>query len=561
MQPVLSQPVKPSPFSRLASRPFEAAVGVAIALGFFVRGSAVLSHDFPLNDGGLFYTMMGDLHSHGYRLPAYTSYNGGDIPFAYPPLALYAGALLADFTPLSATDVLRFLPLTVSTLTILVFALLARSVLGKGMAAGAATVVFALLPRSFVWTIMGGGLTRSMGILFAVAGVWLAHRAIVHRELRAVPAFALAGTLAVLSHPEMPLLILLGASVIAAFHLRDRTMATAMALSVAAIVVATAPWWATIVARHGLDPFVGAPRSNVDFQDGSTALARILLFQVTGEMLFPVMLVACAVGFVVAIARREYLLPVWLAVAVVVDLRSFPTFAMLPAALLAGVGWTELTNLARRAAAVRAAKDGGQPATGLAARAVPVILTGLVLEYVTISALVTAAMPTLQALTAPNREAMAWAKANTPASSAFAVVSGDMGSWAQDELSEWFPALTERRSVATVQGSEWLPGAAAGERLDEYSALQRCAFRDARCLRDWSETWGVAFDHVYVVKGREVQTPYAGRFGFEECCDLLRDSLLADPAYRLVYDGPAASIFERIGPLSRPRPRRSAPPE
>jgi hypothetical protein len=448
---------------------------------------------------------------------------------------------------------LRFLPLTVSTLTILAFALLARSMLGRGTAAGAATVVFALLPRSFVWMIMGGGLTRSMGLLFSVAGVWLAHRAIVYRDRRAVPAFALAGTLAVLSHPEMPLVMALGVGVIAAFRLRDRPTAVAMALSLATIVVATAPWWATIVAWHGLDPFVQAPRSNADFQEGATALVRILRFQVTGELLFPVMLVACAVGFVAAVARREYLLPVWLALAVAMDLRSFPTFAMLPAALLAGTGWVELIELARKAATTRLAPPDGALGTGRFGRYASLLAPGLLLYYLLVSALIYAAMPTLDALDSGNRSAMAWAKANTPPSSAFAVVSGDMGSWAQDELSEWFPALTGRRSVVTVQGSEWLPHATAGKRLDEYSALQRCAFRDARCLRDWSETWGITFDHIYVVKGRDVQTPYAGRFGFEECCDLLRDSLLADPGYRLVYDGPAASIFERIEPVSRQR--------
>jgi hypothetical protein len=114
-------------------------------------------------------------------------------------------------------------------------------------------------------------------------------------------------------------------------------------------------------------------------------------------------------------------------------------------------------------------------------------------------------------------------------------------------VSEWFPALTRRRSVAAVQGSEWLPHGATGSRLDAYNALQRCAFRDANCLREWTESWDLAFDHVYVVKGRAVEAPYAGRFGFETCCELLRDSLLSDPGYRLVYDGPGVSVFERIG--------------
>lgn len=553
---VVPEPESPSLASRLAARPFALGVAVALGVGVFVRANAVLASDFPLNDGGLFYAMMRDLQAHGYRLPAYTSYNGGDIPFAYPPFALYTGALLAGLTPLSLIDVLRFVPLTVSSLTIVAFALLARDALGRGSAAGAATVAFALLPRSFLWMIMGGGLTRSFGFLFAVLGVWLAYRAIVLHDRRAIPVFGLAGCLAILSHLEMALLMMLGTSMIAAFRLRDSRTAVALALALGGMAVATAPWWGTIVARHGMDPFLNAPRSNADFQHGATALVRIVRFQVTGEILFPVILLACSAGFVVAVARRDYLLPLWLATAVVIDLRSFPMFAMLPSALLAGIGWAELSALAGRAASSRP-KEAPHPsrARSLFARAAPGVVVGLIVYYATVSALVTAAMPTLEALDRANRDAMAWAKANTPPSSAFAVISGDARGWAQDEISEWFPALTDRRSVATVQGSEWLRGAAAGERLEMYDALQRCAFHDAGCLSEWSATWDSEFDYVYVVTNREVQTGYAERFGFEECCDTLRRSLSNDPAYRLAYDGPGVSIFERVGMESPASPR------
>ncbi len=49
--------------------------------------------DFPLNDGGLFATMIQDLVNNRLLLPASTTYNGLDIPFAYPPLAFYVAAL------------------------------------------------------------------------------------------------------------------------------------------------------------------------------------------------------------------------------------------------------------------------------------------------------------------------------------------------------------------------------------------------------------------------------------------------------------------------------------
>ncbi len=62
---------------------------VALAVGALIRLTFVLIGDgFPLNDGGMFLVMVEDLKP-GFGLPQYTSYNGGDIPYAYSPLMFY----------------------------------------------------------------------------------------------------------------------------------------------------------------------------------------------------------------------------------------------------------------------------------------------------------------------------------------------------------------------------------------------------------------------------------------------------------------------------------------
>ena len=66
---------------------------LALLFGTFVRVMPVLQAGFPLNDGGLFYTMTSDLQKAGYALPAVTTYNGLGIPYAYPPLPFYLAAL------------------------------------------------------------------------------------------------------------------------------------------------------------------------------------------------------------------------------------------------------------------------------------------------------------------------------------------------------------------------------------------------------------------------------------------------------------------------------------
>ncbi|MDI7276812.1 MAG: hypothetical protein QME94_12610 [Anaerolineae bacterium] len=159
---------------RVADRPVRMAMAAAVSLGSFVRLFFVLDQDFPLNDGGLLYLMVRELQRSHYALPLSTSYNGAGIPFAYPPLGLYVAGLLADLSRWPLLGVFRFLPLVASVFALVAFCRLARDLL-KGPAAGYAALAFALLPGSFTWQIMGGGITRSLGFLFALLAVHQAY--------------------------------------------------------------------------------------------------------------------------------------------------------------------------------------------------------------------------------------------------------------------------------------------------------------------------------------------------------------------------------------------------
>src|SRR5487761_1509650 len=102
-----------------------------------------------------------------------------------------------------------------------------------------------------------------------------------------------------------------------------------------------------------------------------------------------------------------------------------------------------------------------------------------------------------------DRAAMVWAADNTPRKSRFLVVptapsAAQEPIGEQDWVSEWFPALTGRRSVATVQGREWLPDFA--ETVSSDDKLSVCAQRDAACLDSWASKSGRSFDYVYLPK-------------------------------------------------------------
>src|SRR5512143_1425151 len=117
---------------RAGSQSDAAIAALAGLLGLVVRLPAALRSGFPLNDGGLFYRMIIELQANGFRLPLITSYNGEHIPFAYPPLGLYVGAVLSSGLHANVLDLLRIVPGIVSSLCVPAFYFLARRLLKSG---------------------------------------------------------------------------------------------------------------------------------------------------------------------------------------------------------------------------------------------------------------------------------------------------------------------------------------------------------------------------------------------------------------------------------------------
>ncbi|MGQ9681074.1 MAG: glycosyltransferase family 39 protein [Anaerolineae bacterium] len=497
------------PFLRLAPL-------VAVLAGGLLRLSFVWKASFPLNDGGLFYLMVQELWQAGYRLPSFTAYNGGQIPFAYPPLGLYLAGLVADLGQCSLLDVFRLLPAILSMATIPALYALARDALPTRTAAVGAVLAFALMPGSFAWQIMGGGVTRAPGMLLATLAVQQAYRLYTRRSLRHLLAATVFSAGAVLSHLAMAWAAALGIALLALIYGRSRRGLVTSLLLVAGTLALSSPWWATVIARHGLAPFTAAAGSP---EPAYTGLALLATLQLGSEPFFPVLAGLALLGALACIPRRQFLWMGWAAAMFVLDPRTAHTTATLPLALLAGIGIAEVL--------------------------LPVLtgqrLSAVVIVFLFAHAIVGGSvgpMPVLGVLPAAEREAMLWVAAETPASARFLVITGD-GAWGSDRSSEWFPVLAQRVSVATVQGTEWLPGFA--ERTDRYTRLQVCATQGAECLETWAAEHGVAFTHVYLAK-----RPSVGVYGRSRpCCSGLEAALHCDAQYRLLYDGPAALVFER----------------
>jgi hypothetical protein len=526
--------------AEISSLAYAAMIVGAIGLAVLVRATIVLSSDFPLNDGGMFFAMARDLQASHYALPSVTTYNSSQIPFAYPPLGIYVAALINGVTPVGLVTVFRFMPLIVNSLMLVAFFVFARRMLDSRPAVVTAVFVFGLLPATMQWMIMGGGVTRSFGFLFAVLTIGQVREMYVGDRLWRVPVVTLLASLVVLSHIEMAWFTAVVSALMFAAYGRSRSGVVASAVVAAGTLLVTSPWWATVLQQHGTAPFVASLHSGVAWRDPIYLLVR---FDATVEPLFALVAALGLLGMFACVARRQYLLPVWVIAAAVLDPRSFPASASMPLALLSAISVHDvLLPFVARRSRLSLESAGVTVTVALPQRPAPSWLAGgaiaLGICYLVLAALVNSPS-LLTGLTRDEREAMQWAAANTPPDSRFAVISAD--GWSVDRTSEWFPALAGRQSVATVQGTEWVANGGFAHQKDDFLALQKCANLDAGCLDRWEATTGKPFDYVYITK----IPPRIEKRSDDPCCAALRIALGADTRYSVVYDTAAATIFER----------------
>lgn len=530
-------------------RPYEALRGLAsarlapvtvfaaaLALGVMIRLAVVTAGDgFPLNDGGMFLAMVEDIKVGNYALPEFTSYNGGDIPFAYPPVPFYAAAAASDVSGISSLDTLIYLPLLFSILTVPAFWLLARSILTKPLYASLATLLFVSVPRSFNWEVVGGGLTRSPGFFFATLALWQTYELFRDGKRSHLGPAVVLSALSVLCHMEMGWFVAFSTLFFALWHRRQPQMLPNAAILAAGVALLTAPWYVSVLLRHGFDPLLSALQSG---GHSPVVLFAPLMLRFTDDMLFPVALVLGLLGLLATIRDRRHLLPLWLLVIFVLDPRKAATVSTLPLALLATIGLVEVVWPLLRREGEQAASKWALAATGF-----------FLVLYAPVAAVVSANGndSPLHALPRTQREAMTWAATNTNSDATFLVIPS-ANRWANDAPSEWFPALAARNSIATVQGGEWLGGATFDRLQEGYRELAVCAGSNAACIDDWLASSGQRPGYVYVPKGESA----AGATFFNrqalDCCRALLDSLRVEPDYRLVFENDGAAIFERRRP-------------
>jgi hypothetical protein len=501
---------------------------LALLLGGIVRFAPVAMAGFPVNDGGMFYVMVEELQSNHFLLPAFTQYNLAEIPFTYPPFGLYATALISSLFHIPALTVVRWLPPLVSTLSLLAFYLLANEILGSRLQAALATIFYGLVSGSFGWAIMGGGITRSFGLLFLFLTIAFANRLFTRTSSLYIILTALFGALAFLSHPETGLQA--AAACILLWLFRGRSLKTLLwSLAVAAGVVAlTAPWWGTVLAQHGLAPFQSAMQTS---RDNTFHLAKLLTLQFGDDVFFSLTVALGVIGLLGVLARRNFLLPVWLVMPFLVDPRSASGIALMPMSMLAAYSFDQM--LAPALLSLR-----GREGSWLTERFVILSLFAMAF-YLFFSSGIFGIGLVSGSLSTADRETIAWVDANIPPGNDFLLLTGEEYSM-KDPFQEWFPALTEQHSQTTLQGLEWTLGANFFPFYGELVALQHCS--DVECVDAWGDRTGLKYKYLLIK-----MLPEGSGSPLQESLALLLNSVRASAPYELIHETDNAAIFQYVG--------------
>ncbi|MDP9250853.1 MAG: hypothetical protein M3O78_05745 [Chloroflexota bacterium] len=482
--------------------------------------------------------MADDLRHHAFLLPRTTSYNGETIPFAYPPLGFYLVAGLSQVLRLDPVAVIRWVPALLATASVMAFYLMAAEFLRSKWRGLAAASAFALLPRSYLWLIVGGGITRALGMLLALLALQQGLRMLRTDRSYFVATTGMLGGLTLLAHPQAAVFLAISLITVVAFHVsRGNLKGPVIKLATAAAVgvLIASPWLVAVVSAHGFGPLLSAGRTAADPTVGAS-MALSLSFADVGVL--DVLTALGVVGVILRIARRQWLVPTWLLLTILIDPRAGATYATVPLALSTVPVLGKL--LAHATPTRHHAHELDSQSFPSMVRAHPG--SALFLALLLFVSLRTASRASidpaspLSGLTQDQASAMVWVATHTGPTTTFAVVTNS--TWERDYISEWFPVIAERRSTATVQGSEWTGIEAFVRRLGMYRQLQDCADQTAMCLADWAQRWKSVGLWVFLPKGQ-----LAGPSSPDDCCPALRATLSSSPDYRLAYDAPGGTIF------------------
>lgn len=487
---------------------------LAIVFGLAVRLYPVVKADFPLVDGGMFYTMIRDLQAAHFSLPIFTTYNQSQIPYAYPPLGFYFAGFLNNITGISVLRILQWLPVIINILTIPFFYSFLKQILNSESRAALATLIYVLTPNSYWWTIVGGGLTRSLGTFFFIVTAFCVYQMYQEKKTIWVIASVFAGACVVLSHLSWALQTVVVIVLLWYFFGRNRQDIINSILVAFGVLLITSPWWITVSAHHGVGVFAQAFQVN-----HSRWLAWTILFALsfTGEYT-TVIAVFALIGLFIHLARRNYFFALWALLCLLSDPRGGTYASIFPFAVLAASAITDgvAPNF------IKANPENPEAWIYSLNSKIGKLFFGFFIVLFLYNAYNVSNKLSHEVLNLKQREALVWIKENTARADSF-LVFDEQGNPLLSPFVEWFPALSERRSLTTIQGTEWMKGERHyNVQMPVITSIRACLYQDVKCVKIKAD---------YIVVSSQSRVP-------------LLVSLENHPDFNLVYSSSVVRIFK-----------------
>jgi hypothetical protein len=285
-----------------------------------------------------------------------------------------------------------------------------------------------------------------------------------------------------------------------------------------------------VLNYHGIEPLLNAAQTG----QKSLAVLNLVSFDFTEEVFATLIAVLGLLGLWYSLARRDYVLPIWLVVPFLVEGRSAVLPAAIPLAMLASIGFVNVV-LPSLVSDARNELEEAAPLTGVEFGIFLYLLLFLVFSTYQFGLQLSG-----MTLSAPDRQAMDWARGKTPAGSRFLVLTGT-NAITCDLVLEWFPALADRQSIQTVQGTEWTEGTNFAAYVQSKYAAQRClSDGDLSCLDSVASR--TDYDYVYVSR---VPRPDCRPVPLPNAFHYFLETMRADPEFEPVYESDAVIIFRR----------------
>jgi len=452
----------------------------------------LLTHPFPALNGGVYMKMARTIMENGYAFPAVIPHITTDgIPFGFSPLGFYLAAFLLEFG-VSTLTITRLVPAIPFILALVAFFAFADDLLDDQWMATLATVVIATSAPVLQYTISAGGFVRATALLFTVLGLHTGLQAFTTETWgwRWVAVSTLLVGLTALTHPKY--FLFLGTSLLALLAAFDRTRRGVWKgiFMLGGGVLLAAPWWAQVIATHGVGLFLEASQTHGGIGNPFWFFGFLLpIASVT--VVWPALVIISGIYLV---AQGRFFLPGWmLALGVVVgnDEYAMVVGALMIATLLheSVVPAIRSDRLPARLGLPWSLRGRTVTQASLTATFFAVVLvtyaTGSAVLYVEDGLLTDDEF--ISFVDDDDLEGMEWAKRNTDTDATFVVVG---------DAAEWFPLFAERTSVVAARGSAWEGPGERRRMLGLRVALSGCL--SAACMTETIEDIGEEPDYLYV---------------------------------------------------------------